>query len=64
MILEKKDLCWEEDLNLHALRHSLLKTACIPISPSQHIPLEVIAASFGVRVNQTPDLGCCAARES
>lgn len=25
--------CPREDLNLHALRHSLLKTACIPISP-------------------------------
>ena len=38
--------CPREELNLHALRHSLLKTACIPISPpglyqfslSDHVP--------------------------
>ncbi len=29
-------MCPEEDSNLHALRHCLLKTACIPISPSGH----------------------------
>ncbi len=30
-------LCRGEDLNLHPLRDSLLKTACIPISPPRHL---------------------------
>ena len=30
---ENPFLCTGQDLNLHARRHSLLKTACIPISP-------------------------------
>ena len=33
--------CWGEDLNLHALRHQLLRLACLPISPPQHFIRDV-----------------------
>ncbi len=36
---ENLPVCGREDLNLHALRHSHLKTACIPISPRPHVLL-------------------------
>lgn len=38
IVLFKNYLCGRRDLNSHALRHQLLRLACIPISPRPRTP--------------------------
>ena len=39
-MLNSYSKCWGEDLNLHLLRDQLLRLACLPISPPQHLARE------------------------